>query len=363
MSDIAITVQKVREVENHPDADRLDVIKILGTQCIVGRDEYTVGDKVIYFPPDMMIPEGVADALDVKKYLKHVRWNGEKVQSRIAACRLRGIPSYGFVIDCDQRVDVDTDLTAIYQGEKYEPPPIRMNGFSGIKGGNGQALREGKMHQYTKIQHFWRYPDVFEPNDEVVITEKIHGTNSRLAVLFEDDEWVFAAGSHRRRWVDCEGTARYWKPLTAPVMRMLNELCGETADVIVFGEIYGSSVQDMNYGVMGDDGYRVFDISVNGRYLDWADVTAHCLKHEVPLVPLLYQGPWECVSEVIDEYASGITHAGESTNKFKGREGIVIKSAKERLTGNIGGKMNAHRAILKFVSADYLDRKGAQDNA
>ena len=156
---------------------------------------------------------------------------------------------------------------------------------------------------------------------------------------------------------------RYWKPFDAPVMRMLNTLCGECADVIVFGEIFGSAVQDMNYGVMGDDGYRVFDISINGKYLDYDDVAAHCLKHDVLTVPLLYKGPWKQVEEVIGDMASGETSVGESTNKFKGREGVVIKSARERLTGGIGGKMNRHRAILKFVSADYLDRKGAQDNA
>jgi len=362
MSDIAITVQEISAVENHPDADRLDIVKILGTQCIVGRGEYAVGDKVIYFPPDMMIPEGVAEGLGVKKYLKHVRWNHEKVQSRIAACRLRGVPSYGFVIDSNQRVDVNTDLTAIYGGEKYEPPINMMIGVGG-KRFNEYGLPEGKFHRYTHIQQYWRYPNVFDPKEDVVITEKIHGTNSRLGVLFEDGEWTFAAGSHRVRWKDCPTGDRYWKPFSAPIMRLLNALCGETADVIVFGEIYGSAVQDMNYGVMGDEGYRVFDISVNGQYLDWADVTAHCLKHGVPLVPLLYQGPWEVVSEALDEYASGGTNLGVPTGKFKGREGIVIKTATDRVTDHIGGKRNSHRAIVKYVSADYLDRKEAQDNA
>jgi RNA ligase (TIGR02306 family) len=362
VSDIAITVQEIREVENHPDADRLDIVKILGTQCIVGRDEYVVGDKVIYFPPDMMIPEAIADALGVLKYLKHVRWNREKVQSRIAACRLRGVPSYGFVIDCDQRLEIDKDVTALYMGEKYEPEINTMVGVGGRRF-NEYGLPEGKFHRYTNLQHHWRYPNVFEPDENVIVTEKIHGTNSRLGVLLEDGEFVFAAGSHRVRWKDCPMGDRYWKPLGTSTMRLLNELCGESADVILFGEIYGSSVQDMNYGVMGDDGYRVFDISVNGRYLDWKDVVAHCRKHEVPTVPVLFEGPWSCVSEVIDELASGGTCVGESTNTFKGREGIVIKTAKERLTGKIGGKMNAHRATVKYVSADYLDRKDAQDNA
>jgi len=142
------------------------------------------------------------------------------------------------------------------------------------------------------------------------------------------------------------------------MMDMLNALCGECSDVIVFGEIFGSSVQDMDYGVQGDEGYRVFDISVNGVYLDWLEVEDHCREYGIRTVPILYQGPWKCVSGVLDEYASGLTWAGEHTGRFKGREGVVIKPTRERMSDSIGG-----RAILKHVSADYYDRKGAQDNA
>ena len=362
MSDIAITVQEISGVENHPDADRLDIVKILGTQCGVGRGEYLPGEKVIYFPPDMMIPEKVADALGVKKYLKHVRWNDEKVQSRIAACRLRGVPSYGFVIDSNQQTAVGTDVTAHYYGEKYEPPPVALK-LPGIKGGRQFHLEEGDFTKYTTIQPYWRYPDVFE-GDNVVISEKIHGSCSRVGVLFEGGEWVFAAGSHKVRWEEANETERYWKPLRVPgMMEMLSALCDEVNNVIVYGEIFGSSVQDMDYGAEGDDGYRVFDIKVNGRYLSWGNVEAFCRQYEVLTVPVLYRGPWTCVEHVLDEMARGQTSVGEPKRKFKGREGLVIKSTVERVSNKIGGSFNPHRAILKYVSADYLDRKGAQDNA
>jgi RNA ligase (TIGR02306 family) len=234
----------------------------------------------------------------------------------------------------------------------------------GIKGGRRFQLEQYGFTKYTDIQHYWRYPNVFEGDEDVVVTEKIHSTNSRVGVLFESGEWVYAAGSHKVRWEEAKETERYWKPLrTAGMLSMLAELCGECADVIVYGEIFGSSVQDLDYGFEGDEGYRVFDIKVNGVFLDWADVQAHCLKHDVLTVPVLYRGPWVCVGQVLDEYASGLTSVGTPKRKFKGREGIVIKPTLERQTNMIGGRFNAQRAILKHVSADYLDRKGAQDNA
>lgn len=363
MSDIAITVQTIREIDQHPDADRLEIVKILGTQCVVPKGDFSAGEKVIYFPPDMLIPEAAAEHLGVKKYLKHVRWNGEKVQSRIAACRLRGAQSFGFPIPCDQRFDEGTDVTALYSAEKYEPPAV-MPKLSGIKGGRKFHLEDGEFTKYTSIQHYWRYPEVFSAESQVVITEKIHGTNSRVGVLWEGGEWVFAAGSHKVRWEEAPETERYWKPLrVSGMLEMLSELCDEVNDVIVYGEIFGSGVQDLDYGMEGDEGYRVFDIKVNGHYLNWSDVTISCMRHGVPVVPLLFSGPWVCVENVLDEMSMGQTSVGEPKRKFKGREGLVIKLTVERLSNKIGGSMNPHRAILKYVSADYLDRKGAQDNA
>ncbi len=360
MSDIAITIQTITEIDEHSAADRLEIVKILGTQCVVPKGDYKPGQKVIYFPPDMLIPEVEADRLGVKKYLKHVMWGGKKVQSRIAACRIRGVSSFGFLAPCLSEFEEGFDVTSLYDAEKYEPPTVLH--LPGIKGGRRFQLEPGDFTKYTNIQHYWRYPDVFK-DEEVVVSEKIHGSSSRVGVLFEGGEWVYAAGSHKVRWMQCKEAYRYWKPLeSSGMLSMLAELCGESVDVIVYGEIFGSSVQDLDYGAEGDEGYRVFDIKVNGRYLNWHDVQIFCLNHEVPMVPTLYTGPWVGVEHVLDEISMGLTSVGEPKRKFKGREGLVIKPIVERVTNRIGGNRNPQRAILKYVSADYLNRKGAKDN-
>ena len=51
---------------------------------------------------------------------------------------------------------------------------------------------------------------------------------------------------------------------------MLNEIREKEdaqSSVIVFGEIFGPGIQDMHYGQKGL-AYRIFDISVDGKYLD-----------------------------------------------------------------------------------------------
>ncbi len=366
MSDIAITIQKVSNVEPHPNGDRLDIVQILGATCAVPKGEYKVGDRVVYFPPGILLPLHLSEHLGVQNYLKHSDWDGERIPCRVAACRLRGVPSYGFPTHCSEDLEIGLDLTDLYGARQYVAPDINFGdpGDASAPRHNHLALPEDPhFHRYTSIQQFWRYPDVFKMDEEVVITEKIHGTNSRVGVILEDGDWVYAAGSHKVRWDKCQQSRRYWKPLEHEgVLNLLADLCVDQHNVIIFGEIYGNKVQDLNYGTNGDEGYAVFDISVNGFYLDWNTLIDLCVCYEIQAVPMLFRGPYHMIGDRLEEYATGLTSVCTPKVGFKGREGIVIRPAVERYTGKVGGSRSPSRAILKFISADYLDRKGAQDN-
>lgn len=176
-----------------------------------------------------------------------------------------------------------------------------------------------------------------------------------------DDEWQFLGGSHKtaRKQIDPEGRESvYWHPLTLrPVLSLLTDLCDEQHDVILFGELFGPGVQDMDYGVEpGTIGWRLFDISVDGRYLDWEDVFNLCVVYGVSTVPVLYTGRFSPDDVNLFTYGpTTVAYESDIKCKFKGREGIVITPLKEQPCA-LG------RLILKSVSADYLDRRGAQDN-
>jgi RNA ligase (TIGR02306 family) len=98
MSDITVTIQTISDMVLHANADKLEIAKILGTQTIVPKGQYKVGDAVVYFPPDILLPAAVSDSLGVQQYLKHAPFDGQKIACRVGACRLRGVPSYGFVV-------------------------------------------------------------------------------------------------------------------------------------------------------------------------------------------------------------------------------------------------------------------------
>lgn len=342
MSKTVITVERVNKVEPHPDADRLEVIQVLGYRVVVQTGLYNVGDKVVYFPPDIMIPGDVSRALGVQKYLKHATYPGdvEPTQCRVAACRLRGQPSYGFVVPSPRDGwEFGTDVTQEYQGHKYIAP---------VRVGCGHSLPElPNFPEYTSIENVQRYPDLIPRGIEVAITEKLHGTSWRGGVVKHAGGYIEVAGSHRVRR---EG-GMYWEPMDL-VRNMLWALCRLESDVVAYGEIFGPGVQDMDYGLTGRS-VRVFDLMVGGRYLPWSDTESICRTYGIPTVPVLAYGLYS--PGVVEEFTSGPTTFDGVRGKFKGREGAVIRPRYQEI------QTAGRRAIVKSVSVDYLNRRGGID--
>lgn len=358
MSKTLVTVERVNEVEHHPNADRLDIVQVLGYKVICGRDQFKVGDAAIYFPPDILIPPTVAEELGVAKYLKHAVYPGdlEKTQCRVGACRLRSIPSHGFIIGPVQHEGAfGVDLSMRYSAVKYEPPK-RTNA--------GDAEPEiPAFHSYTDIENVQRYPDAIPVGTECRYTEKIHGTNCRLGLVRNEvGDFIFVAGSHKVRRAeftkDGETRSVYWEPLAnEALMLLLTDLCDEQHDVVVFGEIFGPGIQDLDYA-QPIHAFRVFDITIDGVYQDWLVLSRVCGDHGIPTVPVLHIGPYDPAK--VEELTYGDTTLARPTlirSKFKGREGVVVTPLREQFSDALGGRM-----IVKSVSADYRDRKGAEDN-
>lgn len=179
MSDTPVEVAYVHAVEPHPNADRLEIAKVLGTQFVAQKGNLKVGDLVVYFPPDMLIPEKVAEKLGVADYLKHSVYPGdiEKTRCRIGAIRLRGTASFGFGLPLDdetiakelggRKCEIGDDATALFQAVKYQPPEQFQH---------GDTIRQPEVfHTYTNIQHYYRNTNAMPEGTLVRVTEKLHG--------------------------------------------------------------------------------------------------------------------------------------------------------------------------------------------
>jgi RNA ligase (TIGR02306 family) len=360
MSTLVVEVCEVKAVYPHPNADVLEFITVKGWPVIVQKAlGLKAGDRVVYFPPDSVMPPELADRLGITKYLALLPREIDGTRKpglRVRAARLRGEPSYGTI---DHQVDlsweVGRDVRDHYGVTKFEPPE-RPNDGESLPG-------VAAFHRYTEIENIRNFPDVLRPGEEVLISEKIHGKSCRLGLVrTREGAFEFMAGSHgqRRKEVDAKGRpSDFWRPMTDAVRALLQELSADEHSVVVFGELYGSGVQDMAYGLAGGaKGFRAFDIAVDGKYLDH-DAKAEALaRHNIEMVPSLYRGPfsWEAVEE--HTYGPTTMCPPDAAGRFGGREGCVITPVIERYHAGLG---DSGRVILKSISADYLARKGGTD--
>ena len=227
-----------------------------------------------------------------------------------------------------------------------------------------------KLLKKTKLKEHYKRYDLEIEGTHTFVAEGVvvHNTNCRVGFVQSDNydmdgKYIYVAGSHRvRRKEPEEGkSSLYWLPydLCPNLKKMMYELweihCADDAKhakgIVVYGEIYGAGVQDMQYDCVEGKGFRVFDISIGGEYMGHKKYKLF-KQYKIPCVPILYTGPYS--AERVREFTDGDTTLG-SQGKFKGREGVVITSATEETHPMIG------RKILKSISADYLDRKGGTD--
>ena len=379
-SDLIVPVAVVKRVHNHPNADRLDICEVLGYQCCVARDELKSGDKKIYIPIDSVLPEKLSDELGVTAHLS---------RGRVRQVRLRGEPSFGIIMDIPKGCDWEEGFNAAeyLKIAKYEPPVHTANNAN--KTGNPHRHDpkiDPHLHRYTHIQNGRLHSNVFEDGERVIVTEKIHGTSSRICMV--DNIPIAcsmgkAAGFNGRRQLpqvinnnnfiyrwwnkrfkDNPNHLRtfskdmkfdnplmkaetYWFPWTIPgvVDMMYNENHDSTV-VTLYGEIYGGSVQSLDYGIPKGNGfgYAAFDIAINGKYVDAAKFYTVCNTYGIPVVPTICTCPYSL--EKMKELSDGKSIV-KGAEKQKYREGCVVKPISERTHPKLG------RTVLKFIGTEY----------
>lgn len=366
MSRLIVEVCAIEEIAPIENADRIERVRVKNWWCVTSKNQFKIGDKVVYVPPDSVITEDLANRWGITKYCpklpEYMCAPGENLY-RIKACRFRGAPSFGTIqILDDQSWPIGFDVIDHYKITKYEPP---------IKAPDGdEEVPISTFHKYSSIENIGNFPNVFKDGEEVAITEKIHGTNCRLGYVldpFAENSyypWEKVAGSfeiQRKPWDAKKRRSKYWLPFKEEgncsitnLLMYLRDRYQATQSVIVFGEIFGQGIQDMDYG-QNKPSFKAFDIAIDGKYLDWEKAQTEFEQFNVEVVPVLYKGPFSM--DIINQLVDGPTTICDKSKirtPFKGREGVVVKPIKERYDPILGS-----RVILKSISADYHDRRNS----
>jgi len=395
MSHFEVPVVRITKVEDHPNADRLSLnyfreFVTISAKLEDGSHRYHAGDLVVYVPegavvPDYLLKQGFWDEDKSKGILAGSKGN------RVKAKKLREVMSQGIMFPVEPISDrpeheffrgadgvihnhegtakpvIEGDDVAEFLGiVKYEPPiPASMSGQV-----RGTPIYLPK-HDVENIK---KYPDYFKETDNIVITEKIHGTMTGIGFdpRVADEPFVFSKGLGAKGMVfkrEDNETNLYVQMLTKEgYIDKLKDLARfyfygtlrtenikdipEIETVYFFGETYGKGVQDLHYDGMNEANLRLFDMCFleNGEYVwvNMLDFLSCCHMSGVPFVPYLHEGRAYNMKLLRDKYRDGSSQLGNNI-----KEGIVIRKTDEH--------KSSERMVLKDISDDYLTRKGGTE--
>lgn len=354
-------VSLIDEIKPIQGADKIELCVVKGWECIIPVNTYKVGDIVICATTDAVIPLELSESLNVTRYLRS--------NSRVKTVKLRGVYSECLIIPLSfaqsktkKKLGVGSDVMDILGVYKYEPPVVVVTTPNGRK--IKYTLNEN-FKVYYKFPNIKNYPDIFNENDFVQITRKIHGTNARYGIvkkvklsIFDKikkffgfaDKWIdyeFVYGSHMVQ-KQSELTGYYnddvWKFVLDKYnikkklwdfVKLNDSDIG--SGIILYGEIYGPKIQkNYDYG-LNELRFGGFDISVNDVYCETIQTYLSFNALDLPHVPILYSGYWSKEKQDMYVYNQYI----EGTNIP--HEGIVIKE-----------RSGDRKKVAKVINPDYL---------
>jgi RNA ligase (TIGR02306 family) len=348
LSDHTVEVVRVR-LEEHPNAERLSIVKVHSYQCVVRTQDWKDGDLAAYIPPDSVVP----DKEEYKFLDGHLR---------IKARRFRGVWSFGLLMPAPRGSKPGDNVADVMGVTHYEPP---MQGSGMTEHAADFAKAPTSPGPVYDVDNILRYDQELTPDVEVVITEKLHGANIRMT--YQNGKFHVASRRFWRRefdrptarnliergrlWIlerlgrnlDIPTTSEYWKAFKAQPDLM--EIVKRFGGLVFYGELYGRVQSGFTYDSNEGNKIRIFDVldPTTRTYLPWPEV-ANIVPSEL-LVPVDYIGPFEM--NVVQEYAE---HKSQLTGDHV-REGVVVKPLVDMWSDRLGG-----RIILKYINPVYLER-------
>lgn len=223
-------VVTLKEKFPHPNADRLVLAKIFGTQCIISND-YEVGKKYVFFPADGQLSMEYCEANNL---IRKTDENGNNVggyleadKRNIKTIRLRKEASEGLLLPIES-LAVFGDISTLKDGDtidtfngveickKYiprrNPNTMRHHGSHGRQNHQKSANIKYNFPQHIDTPQLRFCMDKFEVGDLITVTEKLEGTSGRSAILpvkYKNPWWRRVLHMpEKMEWRDFCGTRR-----------------------------------------------------------------------------------------------------------------------------------------------------------
>lgn len=350
-------IEKIEWKRPIEGADRIELVGVLGWQCISKKDEFQVGDLCVYIEIDSIVDSDNPNFAFL-----------EKRNYKIKTLKMKGVISQGVVFPltilpngkCYMIGDDVTSTLKITQIEDEIPKSRTVNPPRPIKLRH-KKLFKSKAFMWLMKHHWFRktaikiltlrkkpkqFPEWIVKTDEVrlqnmpfvlgeykdkpmIVTEKLDGTSSSYGLRKVGlRRYEFAVCSRNVLQEDTKQKSYYEENvyhIIAAQFDIKNVLMAimrkhKASTVVLQGETLGEGIQKNKYKIKGYDFYA-FNLVIDGKKID-SSVAANIMqKYGIKWVPILRENfiLLPTVNEMI-EYADGNSVVGDTP-----REGLVIR--------------------------------------
>lgn len=336
MSRILASIQIVEEIKEHPNANLLNITRILGWNVVTKKEETNIKDKVVYCEIDSMLPvsaEWLPEAIKIK-----IQRDNTSEYFRIKTLNIRRVFSQGIIIPLtnfnfniingiqNYDLEIGTDLTDALKIIKYDND-IETSSKIGFP---------SHLISKTDEKRIQSYPHFLEMFNQLkyYATVKLDGTSATY--LYHDDNLIVCS----RNLSLTPDTSIWWK-----IAEQLNfEMKYKNGDIdqnyAFQGEICGPSIQRnlLNLKELKFFVFNIIDLRTKEK-VDYEKFIHLCRIYNLEHVPIEEEGIFNYVNiEAILQKAKG------KYNKTKNhREGLVFRTLDQKLS-------------FKVINNEYLNK-------
>ena len=321
------SIQTIRDITPIEGADAIVLAHINGWAAVVKKDEFSVGQYVVFCEIDSWVPHEIAPFLSKgKEPREYLGVKGERLRS----VKLRKQLSQGLILPLNilpqDNYPEGEDVSEMLGIVKYEPPvPVQLAGQ--VKGNFPSLVSKTEEERVQNIRDLEKYLD-----EVFVETEKLHGTSVSF-VLNENGE--MEACSRNLSLKEDENNL-YWKLAKKnDALSMLNsvknyyEATGVSVKTVAIqGEGVGQGIQKgWEYGIQIPE-FFLFTIQVNGVKIAEEDFRYIATTLDVKSVPQVSRATLRQLVGDAENISSALLKRAEGKSLIDGktiREGSVFR--------------------------------------
>lgn len=314
------SIELISDIQPHPNADKLELAKVLGYTCIIEKGRYLAGAAVVLIQPDTVLPD--------KPWAEVFKKKG----NRTKAIKLRGVWSFGIVMSPYEIMDafffvdqfgklkdnIGKEVSHLIGVTKYEAPqPQQLDAKGHLPFGLGKTDEE-------------RYQNILDlPFGEVVnATLKIDGQSATYYCHKDRQtgEWTTGICSRSLEMKpECSNNYTRINDKYDILNKLMSYCKARDVSLALRGEIYGNNIQGhgnnphakmpLDFAAFSVYNFDTFQYENTADEHNYQNV---CGAMWLPMVPTVFSG--RLTPELIKHYAEDISEIDG-----KPFEGVVIK--------------------------------------